>query len=122
MLLVLWSSLALAQDIVPLPDPNVVIQAMQSGYWPVIVWGIILGGIYTIKLLPDKFNVWGKIPARYRPLVVVGLGALSAVGQAKIAKHPWIPALMQNLFASLAAIGADQTQSKLRKPKDGGSP
>ena len=115
--LALVPTVAIAQDpsSIPTADPGILIQAMQSGYWVLIVWGIILGGIYAIKMLPDKYNIWGMIPMKIRPLVVIALGVVSAVGQAVLAKQPWLPVLVTNIMAAFAAIGTDKVQSKLRE-------
>lgn len=115
--LTLLSTIAFAQDpsTIPVTDPSLIVQALQSRYWPAIVWGVILIGIYAIKMLPDKFNVWGKIPITARPIVVLAIGVVAAVGNAVVTKQPWLDVLIKNIFAALAAIGIDQVQSKLRK-------
>jgi hypothetical protein len=86
---------------------------LQSHHAILITWAIILLLVYASKL--SFFGAyWEFVPKQYRPLVVAGLGVLAAVGQAVLGGTGWVDALVTNLFAALATIGADQVQSKLR--------
>jgi hypothetical protein len=95
------------------PDLNLLTQAYQQHQWPILAGLIILTLIYVSKL-PVLGSQWDRIPIKYRPLVVLGLGIVSGVAQALATKQPWLPALIENMIASMGAITTDQVQSKLR--------
>jgi hypothetical protein len=100
------------------PDTiNALIAAISEHAWPVVAGLSILILVYLSKL-PALGGYWDQIPKQYRPLVVAALGVLSGVAEALASKQPWLPALLLNLFAALAAIGTDQVATKpLEAPK-----
>lgn len=115
---VLFAFNALAQQSVEDPTTlaNFLLGAIGSKWWVGVVWCVILITIYVLKL-PVCGALWKRIPVQAQVIIVAALGVLAGVGQAIIAKQPWLPALMSNLFAALATTGFDQLQSNLRSGK-----
>lgn len=98
-------------------DTTLIITAIQNHQWAVATGAFILILVYLSKL-PAFGSQWERIPKKYRPLVVVGLGVLSGVAQALVARQPWLPALLSNAVAALVAIGTDQAATKPLKPAE----
>jgi hypothetical protein len=92
-------------------DTTLLTSAIQNHQWAVATGAFILIIVYLSKL-PAFGAQWNRIPKKYRPLVVVGLGVASGVAQALVARQPWLPALLSNGLAALVAIGADQAATK----------
>jgi hypothetical protein len=87
------------------------VTAVQTQAWPLAVGAAILLVVYFIKL-PLFGGTWQAIPKNYRPLIVLGLGAVSSMGQALLADRPWSVSILGGFLAALAAIGADQVITK----------
>lgn len=116
--LLLLAAIAGAQEVPP--DPGAIAGALSTAVhskaWPIVVWSVLLLGIYLLRWTSVGDKVWNWIPLQFRPMVVVALGILWAVGEAKIANRDWSQALINSVMAALAASGANNIQSKLRKP------
>lgn len=85
--------------------------AVGERNWPYIAVCVIFVSVRIAKL-PIVGSHWDKIPRQYRPLIPVGLGVLSGVGEALLVHRSWLPALLFGVFSGLMAIGADQALTK----------
>lgn len=111
-----FSLRALAQDLppVPPPDADAIAFALQSQDWRLLGALLVLALVYISK----PIGLWEKIPKQYQPIVVALVGLLVGVAQAIVTKQSWLVSLINGLTSAAIAIGVDQIQSKLTKPKD----
>ncbi len=62
-------------------------------------------GLTMRALKADIVQGWLKpIPARYRPLIALGLGAASGILEAISAGTPWLEALLRGLLSAAVAM------------------
>jgi len=79
------------------------IQLAMDHKW-VAVSALIIGALSRVAKA-GKLTALMKVDARYRPLVVVGLGLASGVLEALMAGTAWPHALLGGLIAACVAMG-----------------
>ena len=72
--------------------------------WPLVA-ALVIGCL--VRALKDDITATPTLPARWRPVVSIGLGLLSGVGEGLSGK-PWVQALIGGLLAGLLPVSANE--------------
>jgi ABC-type uncharacterized transport system permease subunit len=96
---------ALAQDT---PDAtvlvNTLLSAIQLKAWGVVVGASLLILVYAAKYVRSIAELWGKIPAKWRPVVIAALGVIASVGNALTHRAQWLPILITDALVNLLPV------------------
>lgn len=82
-----------------MPDPQISIDAT----WPAVAAAVILVLARAAKS-PAIGSPFARVPVRWRPHVVLGLGVISGILEAVVAGTPWGTAIGTGLLSAAAAI------------------
>lgn len=106
LLLLLVTTLACAQEVAP--DAAVIVATLLSAI-KLRAWGVVVGSVLLLFVVAARYvravaDLWCKIPAKWRPFVVVALGTIATVGNALTHREQWLPILITDAMVNLLPV------------------
>ena len=97
-----------AEEALPFPDPNSLIDAINQRHWPLVVAITVTFGVWFLR-----FVIKEKLPSKYVPIVTlistVLLGSATGIIQAAQMNHTWwiglIHGFLEGMSVGLSAMG-----------------